>query len=81
MSCTIACGISEFDGSCISGFLFIAKLDNNYTHRFKELTVIDKVSEVSVTDALQSLEQIKKLRHPYSKALAQVRVLMLLCFL
>ncbi|KAM0864950.1 hypothetical protein ACQ4PT_043604 [Festuca glaucescens] len=40
-------------------------------NRFKELTVIDKVSEVSVTDALQSLEQIKKLRHPYSKALAQ----------
>ncbi|XP_051192027.1 uncharacterized protein [Lolium perenne] len=40
-------------------------------NRFKELTVIDKVSEVSITDALQSLEQIKKLRHPYSKALAQ----------
>ncbi|XP_047093499.1 SET and MYND domain-containing protein 4 isoform X1 [Lolium rigidum] len=40
-------------------------------NRFKELTVIDKVSEVFVTDALQSLEQIKKLRHPYSKALAQ----------
>uniref|UniRef100_A0ACD5U611 Uncharacterized protein n=1 Tax=Avena sativa TaxID=4498 RepID=A0ACD5U611_AVESA len=40
-------------------------------NRFKELTVIDEVSEVPVTDALRSLEQIKKLRHPYSKALAQ----------
>jgi hypothetical protein len=50
------------------------------TLRFKELTVMDKVSEVPITDALQFLEQIKKLRHPYSKALAQVRVLMLLAF-
>ncbi|CAM0956538.1 unnamed protein product [Alopecurus aequalis] len=40
-------------------------------NRFKELTVIGEVSEVTVIDASQSLEQIKKLRHPYSKALAQ----------
>lgn len=40
-------------------------------HRLKELTVLDEVAEVLITKALQSLEQIKKLRHPYSKALAQ----------
>ncbi|KAM3408931.1 hypothetical protein ACQJBY_001769 [Aegilops geniculata] len=40
-------------------------------NRFKELAVIDEISEIPITDALQSLQQIKKLRHPYSKALAQ----------
>ncbi|XP_044449373.1 uncharacterized protein [Triticum aestivum] len=40
-------------------------------NRFKELAVIDGISEIPITDALQSLQQIKKLRHPYSKALAQ----------
>ena len=63
--------------SSISEFLIIAKSDDNSIHRFKELAVIDEISEIPITDALQSLQQIKKLRHPYSKALAQVRVLML----
>ncbi|KAL5225040.1 hypothetical protein ABZP36_011679 [Zizania latifolia] len=41
-------------------------------NRLKELTALDNVPEVLIAEALQSLEQIKKLRHPYSKALAQV---------
>ncbi|KQJ97373.1 hypothetical protein BRADI_3g30360v3 [Brachypodium distachyon] len=51
----------------------VATLDRaaSKINRFKELIVIDDVSEVLITNALQSLEQIKKLRHPYSKALAQ----------
>ncbi|XP_062200888.1 uncharacterized protein LOC133903496 [Phragmites australis] len=36
--------------------------------RLKELTVVDKIL---IREALQSLKQLKKLRHPYSKALAQ----------
>uniref|UniRef100_A0A0A9BDA9 Uncharacterized protein n=1 Tax=Arundo donax TaxID=35708 RepID=A0A0A9BDA9_ARUDO len=36
--------------------------------RLKELTVVDKIL---IREALQSLKQLKKLKHPYSKALAQ----------
>jgi hypothetical protein len=39
-------------------------------HRLKEITLLDKTV---ILEALQSLKQLKKLRHPYSKALAQVR--------
>ena len=41
-------------------------------HRLKEITLLDKTL---IPEALQSLKQVKKLRHPYSKALAQVRLL------
>uniref|UniRef100_A0A0E0M9H1 SET domain-containing protein n=1 Tax=Oryza punctata TaxID=4537 RepID=A0A0E0M9H1_ORYPU len=40
-------------------------------NRLKELPALDNVPEVLIAEALQSLEQIEKLRHPYSKALAQ----------
>lgn len=74
---TIAHGIAEFGCICHRDvFIHTKSCDNNYTHRLKELTVLDKVAEVLITKALQSLEQIKKLGHPYSKALAQVRVLL-----
>ncbi|KAK8444779.1 hypothetical protein SEVIR_9G197900v4 [Setaria viridis] len=36
--------------------------------RLKEITLLDKTL---ILEALQSLKQLKKLRHPYSKALAQ----------
>nr|CAB3499195.1 unnamed protein product [Digitaria exilis] len=36
--------------------------------RLKEITLLDKTL---IPEALQSLKQLKKLRHPYSKALAQ----------
>ncbi|KAG8092200.1 hypothetical protein GUJ93_ZPchr0012g19186 [Zizania palustris] len=54
---------------------FAVALSNRATskiYRLKELTALDNVPEVLIAEALQSLEQIKKLRHPYSKALAQV---------
>ena len=41
-------------------------------HRLKEITLLEKTL---IPEALQSLKQVKKLRHPYSKALAQVRLL------
>ena len=41
-------------------------------HRLKEITLLDKTL---IPEALQSLKQVKKLRHPCSKALAQVRLL------
>lgn len=44
--------------------------------RLKKLTLLDKIL---ITEALHSLKQLKKLRHPYSKALAQVRLLICLC--
>uniref|UniRef100_A0A0E0H4T7 SET domain-containing protein n=1 Tax=Oryza nivara TaxID=4536 RepID=A0A0E0H4T7_ORYNI len=40
-------------------------------NRLMELPSLDNVPEVLIAEALQSLEHIEKLRHPYSKALAQ----------
>ncbi|XP_052134968.1 uncharacterized protein LOC127753521 [Oryza glaberrima] len=40
-------------------------------NRLKELPSLDNVPEVLIAEALQSLERIEKLRHPYSKTLAQ----------
>ncbi|WVZ59541.1 hypothetical protein U9M48_009666 [Paspalum notatum var. saurae] len=43
-------------------------MEESKIDRLKEFTLVDKTL---ITKALQSLKQLKKLRHPYSKALAQ----------
>uniref|UniRef100_A0A0D9XLA5 SET domain-containing protein n=1 Tax=Leersia perrieri TaxID=77586 RepID=A0A0D9XLA5_9ORYZ len=42
-------------------------------NRLKDLPALDSVPEVLIANALQCLEQIEKLKHPYSKALAQAQ--------
>ncbi|XP_006662498.1 SET and MYND domain-containing protein 4 [Oryza brachyantha] len=42
-------------------------------NRLKELPSLDHAPEFLIAEALRSLEQIKKFRHPYSKALAQAQ--------
>ena len=61
----------KFGVSSIPGIVITTALD-----RLKKLTLLDKTL---ITEALQSLNLLKKLRHPYSKAHAQVRLLICLC--
>ncbi|CAD6205517.1 unnamed protein product [Miscanthus lutarioriparius] len=52
----------------VSSALATSQREESTIDRLKKLTLLDKTL---ITEALQSLNLLKKLRHPYSKALAQ----------
>ncbi|KAF0928835.1 hypothetical protein E2562_010699 [Oryza meyeriana var. granulata] len=57
----------------LSSAVAISDRATSKINRLKELPALDNVPEVVIAEALQSLEQTEKLRHPYSKALAQAQ--------